>query len=78
MSPELVQAVSGLGALGFAVIAVWAFATGRVRVGWLVDQREQQLIGERDEWRARSLATDERLDRIADAFEKVVGREAPR
>ena len=72
MTPELVQAISGLGALGFAVIAIWGFATARVRVGALVDQREAQLIAERDIWMERSRATDQRLERFADALETLL------
>lgn len=43
MSPELIQAISGLGALGFAIIAVWALGTGKVRVGSLVDRDTTEL-----------------------------------
>jgi hypothetical protein len=41
------------------------------------DRREAQLIAERDAWRDRSLATDERLDRVAAAFERLAKAPAP-
>lgn len=75
--PALVQAVKDLGSLGFALLAVWGFLTGRVRVGKLVDDDKAGVVKERDEWKARSLATDARLDRIATVFEKVTKSTAP-
>lgn len=41
------------------------------------DRREAQLIVERDAWRDRSFATDERLDRVAAAFERLAKAPAP-
>lgn len=41
------------------------------------DRREAQLILERDAWRDRSIATDERLDRVAAAFERLAKGPAP-
>ena len=41
------------------------------------DRREAQLILERDAWRDRSIATDERLDRVAAAFERLAKAPAP-
>ena len=78
MSPELVQAISSLGALGFAIIAIWAFATTKIRVGALVDKRETQLLAERDVWMERSRATDERLDRLADTLETLLNVKVPK
>lgn len=40
-------------------------------------RRETQLVGERDQWRDRSIATDERLDRVAGAFERIARTPAP-
>lgn len=71
MSPELVQAISGLGALGFAIIAVWGFATGRIRVGSLVDRDITQIRAERDAFRDLHAGALVRLDRVADATERL-------
>ena len=83
MSPELVQAISGLGALGFAVIAVWAFGTGRVRVGSLVDRAMADLIAlfdkrlgevtkERDDWKTLALGATPELKRLNDLLDTAV------
>lgn len=45
------------------------------RAEWL--RREGLLTSERDEWRDRSIATDERLDRVATAFERLAKSPAP-
>jgi hypothetical protein len=71
MSPELVQAISGLGALGFAIIGVWGFATGRIRVGSIVDREAEILRVERNEYKALHSGALSRLDRLADAVEQL-------
>ena len=40
-------------------------------------RREAILTGERDQWRDRSTATDERLDRVIGAFERLAKAPAP-
>jgi hypothetical protein len=83
MTPEVVQAISGLGALGFAVIAVWALATGRVRVGSLVDKAMDIVVAffekqyaemkeERDGWRTLALGTTPELKRLNDLLDTAV------
>jgi hypothetical protein len=66
MSPEVVQAISGLGALGFAVIAVWALATGRVRVGSLVDAEKKEDRDALLEWKTLAQSTTPELKRLND------------
>jgi hypothetical protein len=75
--PEVFDALGRLGALGLALIAIWGFASGRVRVGKLVDDDKAAVAAERDDWKARALASDARLDRIATAFLKATGTAAP-
>ncbi len=41
------------------------------------DRREAILTSERDAWRDRSLATDDRLDRVVAAFERIARAPAP-
>lgn len=41
------------------------------------DRREAIVVGERDEWRDRSLASEARLDRVSRAFERLAGGPAP-
>jgi len=83
MTPELVQAISGLGALGFAIIAVWALGTGRVRVGTLVDKANDELAAmfekrlaevakERDDWKTLALTATPELKRLNDLLETSV------
>ena len=73
MSPEIVDAISSLGALGFAVLAVWGFATGRVRPGSLVDRREAELLSERDEWRTIAETAIAKIGPLTAAVEKLAG-----
>ena len=71
MSPELVQAISGLGALGFAIIAVWGFATGKVRVGSIVDKEAEILRTERNEYKQLHSGALARMDRLAEAVDQL-------
>lgn len=82
-SLEVVQQISGLGALGLAIIAVWALATGRVRVGSLVDQATAALIAlyerrlrelgeERDGWKSLAQGTTPELKRLNDLLDTAV------
>lgn len=41
------------------------------------DAREAQLAAERDQWRDRSNHTDDRLDRVTRAFERIAKTAAP-
>lgn len=71
-APEAIQAVANLGALGLALIAIWAFATGRVRVGALVDREKAELKEERDQWRALASGTTPELKRLNDLLQTAV------
>lgn len=62
MSPELIEAIKDIGALGFAIIAVWAFATGRVRPGPLVDR-------DMEHERNRANRAEDRLERFLNIIE---------
>lgn len=74
IDPTVVDAIAGLGALGFAIIAVWAFATGKIRVAGLVDKREADLVAERNEWRIMAETTVAKLGRLTDVLEATVGK----
>jgi hypothetical protein len=74
LDPTLIDALSKLGSLGFAIIAVWGFATGRIRVGSLVDRREGQLMAEASEWRTIAQDALAKLARLTDVLEATVGK----
>lgn len=91
MDPGLVaiaESISKLGPVAILVLGGLLMVVGILRPGKLVDaerdriiaerdRREAELAKERDEWRDRSLATDERLDRVAGAFERISKTAAP-
>jgi hypothetical protein len=70
--PEFWQALANIGALGLSLIAVWAFATGRVRVGFLVDRAMKELKEERDDWQAIAQAATPELKRLNDLLDTMV------
>lgn len=74
LDPELVDSFVRVGATGFALIAVWAFATGRVLPASRVDKREEQLVAERDEWRTIANDALAKLGRLTDVLEATVGK----
>lgn len=65
---DVVQAIAGLHATALLVIAVAAFVFDVIRVAKVVKAREKELIDERDEWKNRALASDKRVNDLADAF----------
>jgi hypothetical protein len=85
MDPTVLRGIADLGALGLSLMAVWGFATGRVRVGSLVDKREQQiideadrrerqLVNERNEWRTMAETAVNKMGDLTKALEAVVGK----
>lgn len=85
IDPTLVDAIVRLGATGFALIAVWGYATGRVRVGALVDKDKEvaaaaaaaalaAAIAERNEWRKIGEDALAKLGRLTDVLEATVGK----
>lgn len=86
MPPEviaLLDAATKLGALGLALIGAWALATGRVRVGSLVDKAMDFIVGqfekrllevakERDDWKALAQGTTPELKRLNDLLDTAV------
>jgi hypothetical protein len=76
---DLLQSVAATGALGLALIGVWALGTGRVRVGTLVDsdkvdedERFTKLERERDDWKALAQSTTPELKRLNDLLDTAV------
>jgi hypothetical protein len=63
---EILDAVSTLGALGFTIIAVWAFATGRIVPASLLEYERKQ----KDEAVGLTKGALQSHDRIADAVEE--------
>ena len=63
--------VGPVAALGLALFVINALY--RLLREYIAD-----LIVERDAWKARSLASDERLQRLADAFESGFKKSAPK
>jgi hypothetical protein len=63
---EILDVVSTAGALGFMVIAVWAFATGRVVPLSMLEYERKQ----KDEALSVTKAALESHDRLADAVEE--------
>lgn len=70
MDPAIWRGIADLGALGFALIAVWALGSGRVTPRDVPDA----LRKERDEWKALALSAVERVDALGDAVEDLVER----
>jgi hypothetical protein len=85
LDPALVDAFVRLGATGFALIAVWGYATGRVRVGGLVDKDREaaavqaakdqaELLVREAEWRKIAEDALAKLGRLTDVLEATVGK----
>jgi hypothetical protein len=80
-SPEVVNAIAGLGSSALFVIALWAFLTGKVRrEAEFKDARAEgesrlaELRVDRDEWKGiatKSLAT---LAQQTDVMESIIGK----
>lgn len=84
MDPGIVDAFSKLGALGFAIIAVWGFATGRVQPKSTIEANRledlawiAELRAERDEWKAVAKASVDGLNRVTDRLESLARRLPP-
>lgn len=88
VDPTLIRAFADLGALGFAVIAIWWYATGRGRVGALVDKdkadaeaRHQaellQARTETAEWRKMAMDAGAAIPLLTSAVEKLTGKDLP-
>ena len=75
--PALIDAITKLGATGLAIAAVLAFLRGDIRVGKLVDADFKRVLAERDTWMQRALASDKRVDRLADAVETALSIKVP-
>lgn len=63
--------VGPVAALGLALFVINALYR-------LLREYIAELKGERDAWKARSLSSDERLERLADAFETGFKKAAPK
>jgi hypothetical protein len=64
------QLLGPLGALAGAIAVVWFLAR-------ILREYIEELKHERDIWRDRSLASDTRTDRLADAFETAIKMRPP-
>lgn len=63
--PGFVSSISALGPLGFAIIAVGAFA-----FRWVISRGEYaELKAIRDEWKKLANSALDKVDRLSDAFE---------
>ena len=66
--PQFVTSVGALGPLGFAIIAVGAFA-----FRWVITRGELANVQrERDDWKAIANASLAKVDRLADAFDAFI------
>lgn len=75
MPPEVavaLDAVAKLGALGLALLAIYGFLSGRVRVGSLVDKATDELKGDRDDWKALAQDATPELKRLNDLLDTAV------
>lgn len=60
-------------------VAALALALVVITILWKAHQAaDEREIKRGDEWRDRSIATDARLDRVADAFEAIAKKAAPK
>lgn len=69
---ELARNIATGGTFGLIlalVVAVWAFATGRVRPGSVVDRNEARLLAERDEAIALARSYGDQFERALDIIE---------
>lgn len=83
--PVFIASVRDLGTVGFLLIGIGALALGIVRVGKLVDKaaedeaerrdnRESELVTERNEWRSMAETSVAKLGRLTDVLEATVGK----
>lgn len=77
-SPEVVNAIAGLGSTSLLVVALWAFFTGRIRRESEVkdirsegESRIAELRTDRDEWKDIANQSLEKVDRQTDVVEKL-------
>lgn len=74
---SLVDSVLRLGLAGAAILGFILFLRGDMRPGKLVDREIDRIISERDTWMERALASDKRVDRLADAVETALSIKVP-
>lgn len=67
--------VGPVSALALALAGLWFVSRYAYR---LLREYIDDLKAQRDEWKARSLSSDQRLERIADAFEALAKKAAPK
>lgn len=77
-SPDVVNAIAGLGSSALLVIALWAFATGRVRRESEVkdvraegESRLAEMRTDRDGWKDIAGNSLEKVNRQTDVVEKL-------
>lgn len=80
-SPEVVNAIAGLGSSALLVIALWAFLTGKVRrESEFKDARAEgesrlaELRVDRDEWKTIANNSLAKMDRLTDVVETLTGK----
>lgn len=78
-SPEAIDAIAKLGALGFALIAIFALYTRRIRTRGEAeedkaenDARLAEMRSDRDAWRKLAEDYGNRLDRVTELLEKLL------
>ena len=79
--PAFLKSVIDLGLTGFLLIALWAFATGRVVPRSTLTESKaedaedkEEIRKDRDEWKALAQGAVARLDKIADLLETLLRR----
>lgn len=84
IDPTFVDALSRLGALGFAIVAIGAFVTRQVHTrGELRDRlaesdaRLGEMRSDRDEWKNIAKSALTKLDRLTDVLEASTGKPFP-
>ena len=77
-SPEVVNAIAGLGSSALLVIALWAFFTGKVRRESEIkdiraegESRFAEMRADRDGWKDIAGKSLEKVDRQTDVVEKL-------
>ena len=80
-SPEVVNAIAGLGSTSLFVVALFAFVTGKVRRESEVkdiraegEARLTEMRGDRDEWKAIANNSLAALARQTDVMEAITGK----
>lgn len=69
---DVIQAVIGGGIAGVMGVGIWWLASGRGRVGSLVDKREKELIDERDAWKTLAQTIGPEIKRLNDLLDTAV------